>query len=83
VRILKGFKSCVLEVRILQELQARFVHVQILQDLVITGDSSQPAGGRKGKNNAPSEEKREKKKDNAEAQWTQRFRREDGGAGRS
>jgi hypothetical protein len=35
VFILKGFKSCVLEVRILRELRARFAEVRILQDLVI------------------------------------------------
>jgi hypothetical protein len=35
VRILKGFKSCVLEVRILNRLQARFAEVRIVKDLVI------------------------------------------------
>jgi len=35
VFILQGFKYCVLEVRILRELQARFAEVRILQDLVV------------------------------------------------
>jgi hypothetical protein len=34
VFILKGFKSCVLEVRILRELRARFAEERILKDLV-------------------------------------------------
>jgi hypothetical protein len=38
VFILKGFKSCVLEVRILRDLQAGFAEVRILKELVI-GDS--------------------------------------------
>ena len=33
MRILKGFKSCVLEVRILKKLEARFSEVRILRDL--------------------------------------------------
>ena len=34
MRILKDFKSCVLEVRILQGLQVRFAEVRILKHLV-------------------------------------------------
>jgi hypothetical protein len=33
VRILKGFKCCVLEVQILRELQARFAEVRIIKGL--------------------------------------------------
>jgi len=37
VRILKGFKSCVLYMRILNELQAPFVEVRILKELAAVG----------------------------------------------
>jgi hypothetical protein len=46
VFILKGFKSCVLEVRILKELVAGFAEVRILKDLVIC-DWRLVTGGRK------------------------------------
>jgi len=48
VFILKGFKSCVLEVRILQELQARFSEVRIIRDLAICDPDKVGAGRRLG-----------------------------------
>ena len=51
VRILKGFKSCVLEVRILQELWARFAEVRILKGIVA---GSEWRGVRSRKEKIPS-----------------------------
>jgi hypothetical protein len=44
VRILKGFKSCVLEVRILKGLQVDFAEVRILKGLVTIGLTPEEAG---------------------------------------
>ena len=45
MRILKGFKSCVLEVQILRELQARFAEVRIIKELG-TGKKEKKSGER-------------------------------------
>jgi len=56
VRILKDFKCCVLEVRILNELWARFSELRILKGLVTDAGSEkqkrqQGAGGTETKRN--------------------------------
>jgi hypothetical protein len=45
VRILKGFKPCVLEVQILRELQACFAEVRIIKGLE-TGKKEKKSGER-------------------------------------
>jgi len=44
VFILKSFKSCVLEVRIPEELRARFAKVRILEGIVAVGRRRVPNG---------------------------------------